>query len=163
MNIVKMVLVLLPLFISNIYANQSKNNFDYKVFHWYCNNQIVSHILDIEVKHDASSALIYKSQMPICSSLRNDIKYPNEHKIFIFYANRPNDLNLIRFDIWLAGAEQEGLLLGYSSIAGGEPLNNTLHPALLSNEWVGTYLDGYVLTTKITLFNKVDWVYPRSN
>ena len=119
------------------------------VYLWFCDPRESSGILNIEVR--VRGHLVDLSQVTYCK--RNTRSRPtDEARSIRFYFFDTESVfsdkdTILTGDIWQAGAETDAVLLGVSFVSNGTILVNTLHPALLGEEFVSSPKEGLVIVT----------------
>ena len=120
-----------------------------EVYLWFCDPRESSGILKIEVRF--RDHLVDLSQATYCKRNTRS-RPPEEARSIHFYFPHIESVSsdresFIRGDIWQAGAEKDAVLLGVSFVSNGTILVNTLHPALLGEEFVSSPKEGWVIAT----------------
>jgi hypothetical protein len=112
-------------------------------------------VVDVEVRFQGTR--IYSMSYPACSMSFNEIPVESPQKVLAFkFRARASRFGrefhalgvpLVEGNIWRAGGERDGIMLGVSCAAGNRILLNGLHRATAGRRSSTELADGFAITT----------------
>ncbi len=112
-------------------------------------------VVDLEVRFQGRT--IYSISLPACSMSANDVPVESPQKVlvFTFHARASRfgrefhalGVQQVEGNIWRAGGERDGIMLGVSFAADSQILSNSLHLATAEHRSETTLADGLAITT----------------